>query len=104
MRKALQSAMGKEPSEPLRLRSAEERKEILKKFVVKKVAQGFRVELQDDFTAVLAFGKSANHILHLLLSVITFGVWILVWLVMIFVGNEKRYLYEIDEYGVITKK
>jgi len=92
----------KEPEAPLRLRTPEERKQILKDFIIKQVSQGFKVELQEDFSTVLVFGKNPNHILHLLLSLITFGVWIFIWILMIFFSREKRYLFKIDEYGVIS--
>ena len=103
IRKALNSARGEQPSKPLRIRSSEERKQILKDYVVEQVALGFRVEAQEDFSAVLIFGKNPNHILHLLLSIVTFGVWILVWIMMIFFSREKRYLFRIDDCGVITR-
>jgi len=102
-RKAIEFTRRKnQPEAPLRLRTPEERKQILKDFIVKQVSQGFKVELQEDFSAVLVFGKNPNHILHLLLSLITFGVWIFIWVMMIFFSREKRYLYKIDEYGVIS--
>jgi len=107
IRKALESAKGtikkENPSEPLRLRSPEERKKILKDYVVKQVANGFRVEIQEDYSAVLVFGKNPNHILHLLLSIVTFGIWIFVWIMMIFFSKEKKYLFRIDDYGVISR-
>jgi hypothetical protein len=85
---------------PLRERSDAERIQILKNFVVKQVAKGARVELQDDFTAVLVWGKRPNHILHLLLSLISFGIWIIIWIFISF-GGEKRNVYSIDNFGVI---
>jgi len=86
----------------LRLRDDSERKEILRNFVARKVANGYRVELQDDFSAVLAIGNRPNHILHLLLSIVTLGIWILVWIFVSINSGEKRTLFTIDKYGVIT--
>jgi len=86
----------------LTLKTPDQRKEILRNFVVGKVANGYRVELQDDFSAVLISGKGPNHILHLLLSIITFGFWILIWVLLAITSKEQRSLYKINDYGVIS--
>lgn len=31
---------------------------------------------------VMAQGRTPNHILHLLLSLVTFGAWIVVWIIL----------------------
>ena len=36
--------------------------------------------------------KPVNHILHLLLSVVTLGLWLPVWLLVGIFGGEKRLL------------
>ena len=36
-------------------------------------AQGYRVESQQDYQAVIVKGKPINHTLHIILSVITWG-------------------------------
>jgi hypothetical protein len=86
----------------LTLRDDAQRIAILRNFVVGKVANGCRVELQDDFSAVLVSGKRPNHILHLLLSIVTLGIWLIVWIIIAMTSKEHRDLYRIDEYGVIT--
>jgi len=40
-------------------------------------AQGWRVEALTDFQVILVKGRPANPVLHLLLAVITFGVWLI---------------------------
>ena len=89
------------PSGELRIRSAEERKSLLRDFVVSKVATGSRVELQDDFSAVLANGTKPNHILHFILSILTAGIWLIIWLFIALGSKERRTVYKIDEYGII---
>jgi hypothetical protein len=84
----------------LRERTDAERIQILKSYVMKQVSNGARVELQDDFSAVLIWGRRPNHILHLILSIITGGIWLIVWLFLSFSG-ERRRVYSIDNYGVI---
>ena len=102
LKKARNIYYGK-PNKPAvaRERSDAERIQILKSFVVRQVANGARVELQDDFSAVLVWGRRPNHILHLLLSVITLGIWIIVWIMLSFSG-ERRRIYSIDNFGNIS--
>jgi hypothetical protein len=76
-----------------------ERKEILNRRIIKDVANGFRLEAQTDFQAVLGYGKNANHILHLLLSLLTFGFWIIVWIIAAISSRKKTIILSIDEFG-----
>lgn len=84
-----------------RIRSEEERKSLLREFVVSKVATGSRVELQDDFSAVLVYGTKPNHVLHFILSILTAGFWLIIWLFIALGSKERRTLYKINEYGTI---
>ena len=67
-----------------------------------RVSQGRRIESQSDYQAVLASGKNVNHILHLLLSFFTLGMWAVIWLLMILTGGVKRELVQVDEDGYVT--
>lgn len=58
-----------------------------------------RIESQSDFSAVIVQGKPVNHVLHLILSVLTFGFWIIVWILMAVGGGEQREMLTVDEYG-----
>jgi hypothetical protein len=58
-----------------------------------------RVEPQLDFTAVVVKGKNPSHVLHLLLSLITLGLWLFVWAAVSVFGGERRRMIEIDEHG-----
>ena len=81
--------------------SDSERINMLREFVIRQVANGASIELQENFSAVLIWGRKANHILHLLLSLVTFGFWIIVWIFIAINSGEKRRLYQIDKYGRI---
>ncbi len=76
-----------------------ERKQSLASTVTNMVAQGRRVESQSDFQAVLVRGHRPNHLLHLIVTCFTFGLWAIVWLVLTFAGGEKRETVTVDEYG-----
>jgi hypothetical protein len=80
-------------------KSAEERKELLSRTVASQVAGGARVESQSDFQAVIVKGKPVNHVLHLILSLVTFLLWSTVWIALAIFGGEKRSMVTVDEYG-----
>ena len=82
-------------------KTAEERRALLSNEVTRLLRQGRRVESQSDYQAVLLRGKKVNHILHLLLSVFTAGLWLLVWLSLLGKGI-KRELVQVDEWGKVT--
>jgi len=76
--------------------------------VQRVIAAGGRVEYATDTTAVLTFaGRTRpNHVLHLLLSVFTFGAWLLVWVVLTFamaIDRPSRVMLTVDPYGNITR-
>lgn len=69
-----------------------------------RIAEGWRVESRTEGTAVLIKGKPVNHILHVILSVITFGAWILVWInVWAWAGERRTTIRQWDD-GKITEK
>ena len=81
-------------------KTADERKEALALRVSNMVAsQGMRVESQSDYQAVLVKGKKVNHILHLILTLITVGTWGIVWILLVVLGGEKREIVRVDEFG-----
>ena len=81
------------------------RKHALSTELVGRVRDGWRVESQSDYHAVLVRGKKVNHILHLLLSVFTGGLWLIVWLALAAKKGEKRVQIHVGEHGsVITSK
>lgn len=81
------------------MKSPEERKELLARAVANQVRQGWRVESQTDYQSVLVTGSKPNHILHLILTLLTLGFWAIVWIALAVFGGEKRMVIEIDAYG-----
>lgn len=85
-------------------RTADERRELLASAVRKHVRSGYRVESQTDFQAVVVKGRRPNHLLHLILSIITIGIWFLfVWLPLMIFGGEKRRVLTVDTSGKINR-
>ena len=65
------------------------------------VAKGWGIESQGQYYAVIVQGERVNHLLHLILSIITVGLWIIVWLIVISGGQERMMIY-VDEQGEVS--
>jgi hypothetical protein len=91
-----------EPIPPSGRKSLEERKELLARTIAHQVVTGARVESQSDFQAVLVRGKPVNHVLHLILTLVTFTLWGWVWIALAILGGEKRSMITVDEYGNVA--
>lgn len=63
------------------------------------VAQGWRVESQTNTDAIMVKGKGCSHVLHLILTVFTFGFWALVWPIVWYVNRERHLSISVDDYG-----
>ena len=75
--------------------------------VQRDIAAGAQVEHVGDATVVLTYGRRPNHVLHLLLTLLTFGLWAVVWAVLAFGGlssaRPSRVMLTVDPYGNITR-
>ena len=80
-------------------RSDAERKVILEKKIILYVSSGWNLDTQTEFAAVLRTGKRLNHILHLLLSLVTFGFWILVWIFLGLINRVSTTTITVDKFG-----
>src|SRR5215207_8344529 len=84
-------------------RSPEDRRALLAQEVAGHVSHGYRVESQTDYQAIVVKGRRPNHLLHLILSVLTLGVWALfVWLPLAMFGGEKRRVITVDNFGDVA--
>lgn len=58
---------------------------------------------QSDTQAQLVKGKRVNHVLHLILTILTFGLWVVVWLLVTAFGGERTAYITVTEYGQIQR-
>lgn len=63
--------------------------------------QGWRVEAQGPWQVSLVRGKRPNHILHLILSIVTVGLWLPVWFFITVTTREHRNTLVVNEYGQV---
>ena len=69
--------------------------------VAKNVRAGWRVESRGQYQAVVVKGSKPNHILHLILSIVTLGLWIPVWILLTITSKVKRDTLTVDVDGVV---
>ncbi len=81
----------------------DQRKQALANAVAREVGNGCRVESQTDFQAVVVKGKRPSHLLHLILSLVTLGIWIPVWILVAIFGGEKRKVLMVDAWGIVSR-
>jgi hypothetical protein len=62
---------------------------------------GYRVESKDDFQAIIVRGHRPNHILHLILTVVTVGLWLVPWIIISATGGERRRIIDVDQSGEV---
>lgn len=83
-----------------------ERKMKLGQAVQAEVVQGGVIESQSDFNAIIRYGKPVNHVLHLILTIVTCGlwggVWILVWVVS--AQAKKSIALQVNEFGQVFRQ
>lgn len=63
--------------------------------------RGARIETMLELRAVLVYGSRTNHLLHLLLSVVTAGLWLIVWAILAMAEGERRRMIAVDEFGAV---
>jgi hypothetical protein len=90
------------PPNPEHAASDADRREALNQAVGKQVRKGWRVENQTEFSASIAKGKRPNHVLHLILTIVTAGLWAIVWIILAITKHEDRRFLQVDAYGRVT--
>jgi hypothetical protein len=83
-------------------KSADERKQMLARTVSNEVRSGWRIESQTDYDAYLIKGKPTSHVLHLILTIITLGLWAIIWIVMVYLNRDQRETVNVDEWGNVS--
>lgn len=78
-----------------------DRTRILEQNVSHYTAQGWRVVSQGSAQAQLAKGKPTSHVLHLLLTIITLGLWAIVWILVSAFGGERHLFLSVDDRGQV---
>lgn len=64
-----------------------------------EVSKGWRVESQSTIQAVLVKGKNINHTLQVILSLFSFGFWLVIYLPIWAVNRRRTQIIRIDDFG-----
>lgn len=77
---------------------------VLANRVSSELGGGWHVESQSEFQAVLVRpGTRVNHILHLILSILTLGLWLIVWVwIAFFKKREHHKVIQVDAFGNVS--
>jgi hypothetical protein len=61
-----------------------------------------RVAFQGDDRVVVITGRPVNHVLHLLLTLLTGGLWIFGWIIASAAGGETSHILTVDDAGSVV--
>ncbi len=89
------------PGMPMQPVSLEHRQQVLMMAVSAQTAQGSQVLSMTQTSAVILKIDQTNHLLHLLLSVFTFGMWLIVWVIKGNANRVHKYTVFVDEFGIV---
>lgn len=65
-------------------------------------SKGWRVRSKTGSEAALVKGEPISHVTHLLFTIATLGLWLLVWIPLIVFGGERHKYVHVDEDGGVT--
>ncbi|WP_217913184.1 hypothetical protein [Miltoncostaea marina] len=82
--------------------TSDARSRALARALREQVAGGARIEAWYDGGAVTVRGRRPNHVLHLLITLFSVGLWDLVWIALAILGGEQRSIISVDEGGEVT--
>lgn len=62
---------------------------------------GWRVEAYGPGQVAMVTGRRPNHVLHLLLSIVTMGLWLVVWALVAMTAKEQRQVLTVQPDGTV---
>ncbi len=83
----------------LKVLTDSQRKQRLEYRIVQYLKDGWMAERVGDFQAVVTYEDKINHVVHAILSLITFGFWLLIWLFLSLTKKTTRRTIRVNEYG-----
>ncbi|MCY3866163.1 MAG: hypothetical protein OXG68_12065, partial [Chloroflexi bacterium] len=82
--------------------SANEREQILDEVILVYQTEGKRIENRVGFAAIVVTPKKTNHVLHLIISFVSGGLWLPMWLLVALKNRDEREILHVNEYGSVT--
>lgn len=78
------------------------RAQILDREIRAQICLGSRLESRTGSTATIVSGRPLNDTMHMLLSVMTLGLWLPAWVLMTAFGGEQRRVLRVNADGTVT--
>jgi hypothetical protein len=103
--KGTRTAMNDDP-EPGAFRarpSQEERRALLRSAVRTETRAGWRLQSRSDYRAVLVRRRTGSRGANLTLAVVTLGLWLPIWGVLVLMRDERELLITVDEWGFVLR-
>lgn len=80
----------------------QQRARILDQAVTHRLVGGGLLVSRTEFEAVVAYRKRRNHVMHLMFTLLTCGMWAIVWIILALSNpGERRWVGTVDEYGQV---
>jgi len=79
-----------------------ERRAILRNHLAGRLGENAELVQLGDDTAVVVFKARPRHGIQALLSVLTFGLWLPVWLILAVALKDSRHIVQVGEDGRVT--
>lgn len=92
---------GVQPTDPQSL-TDQQRARILDREILAQAGLGSRLESRTGATATVVTGRPLNDTLHMLLAVLTLGLWLPVWVLLTAFAGEQRRVLTVDPAGKVT--
>jgi hypothetical protein len=86
--------------------SIEQRSERLDAYLIEVVQRGWRIEYRTPTQALVERGQHIStgmHAFHFILTLLTFGVWGLVWILHAMSRFERRIVISVDDEGNVSE-
>ena len=81
----------------------EQRQEILQLEIRKYVSRGYTVQSISGTQAVLSKKKKIRVLMHIVLALLTFGLWLIIPLIQIINRKQSTILLAVDQLGNVRK-
>ncbi|MCY3854967.1 MAG: hypothetical protein OXF78_01555 [Rhodospirillales bacterium] len=72
--------------------------------VTRLTSGGWRIEERNEGSVTLTRGQKVNHVLHLLLFIVTLGVWGIVWACLITFGGKRTIRLHVDWTKIVGQE
>ena len=83
----------------------QEQTAILEQEIVQALAKGARLESRTTTAAVVVYNNNpTKYVMHAILTLLTFGLWLMLLLMVMLLARASRVMITVDECGNIARQ